>query len=70
MIKNCPGKAGDAGFDPWVKKMPGEGMITHSSNSAWRVLDRGAWQATDTTEPLTHTELLYDVVLVSYCAGK
>ena len=25
------------GFDPWVRKVPGEGMVTHPSILAWRI---------------------------------
>ena len=32
------------GFDPWVGKIPGGGLATHSSVLAWR-MDRGVWQA-------------------------
>ena len=35
------------GFDPWVGKIPKDGMATYSSILAWRIPeDRGACQAT------------------------
>ena len=46
MVKNPP-----AVWETWVQFLDGEnplevGMITHSSNLAWRILtDRGAWRA-------------------------
>ena len=40
VIKNPPASARDLrhGFDPWVGKIPGEEMETHSSILAWRIL--------------------------------
>ena len=41
--------ARDLGFDPWIRKIPGEGhgRGTHSRVLAWRIrMDRGAWPAT------------------------
>ena len=50
MLKNLLASAGDireAGSTPGLGKSPEEGMATHSSILAWRILmDRGAWQAT------------------------
>ena len=41
-------QCGRPGFNPWVGRIPlEEGMATHSSILAWRLLmDGGAWQAT------------------------
>ena len=42
MVKNPP-----AMWETWVRALHGEGMATHSSIPAWRVLmNRGAWWAT------------------------
>ena len=40
-------QCGRPGFNPWVGRIPlEEGMATHSSILAWRLLmDRGAWRA-------------------------
>ena len=42
VVKNPPTNAGDVKryrFDPWVRKIPlEEGMATHSSILAWRIL--------------------------------
>ena len=52
--------------DPWMG-----GMATHSSILAWRIpKKRGAWQATvhgatKSWTRLTHTQLIYNIVLVS-----
>ena len=47
MVKNLPAVQGTwARFLGWEYPLE-EGMVTHSSILAWRVLmDRGAWQAT------------------------
>ena len=40
MVKNLP-----AMQETWVRS-PEEGMVTHSTNLAWRIpMDRGAWWA-------------------------
>ena len=44
-VKNLP-----AMQEPWVQSLSQEdplekGMATHSSILAWRIMDRGAWQA-------------------------
>ena len=46
MVKNLPAMQ-RPGFDLWVRKISWrEGMATHPSILAWRILvDRGAWQA-------------------------
>ena len=46
MVKNLSDNTGDT-----VQSLGGEdllekGMVTHSSILAWRIMDRGAWQAT------------------------
>ena len=42
--KESPCNAGDLGLIPVLGRSPGEGMATHSSIFAWRILmDRGAW---------------------------
>ena len=38
MVKNLPDKAGDVGSIPGLGRSPGEGMVTHSSILAWRIL--------------------------------
>ena len=48
VVKNLPGKAGDAGdgFDPWVGKIHGEGNGNPLQYSCLeKSVDRGAWQA-------------------------
>ena len=48
VVKNPPangGDARDAGLIPGSGRSPGEGMATHSSILAWKMI-RGAWQAT------------------------
>ena len=46
MVKNSPANAGDR-FEPWVRKIPGEGNSNPTHILAWRnPMDRGAWQAT------------------------
>ena len=37
MVKNSPGNSGDADFDSWVGKTPGEGIATHFSILAWKL---------------------------------
>ena len=55
MVKNPP-----AVWETWVQFLDGEnplevGMVTHSSNLAWRILtDRGAWRAI--VSPCGHKE--------------
>ena len=48
MLKNPPANAGDvrdASSIPGSGGSPGGGHGTHSSNLAWRIPRRGAWQA-------------------------
>ena len=40
-------------FDPWFGKV----MMVHSSILAWRIQDRGAWQATVHRVPKSQTRL-------------
>jgi len=39
MVKDPPANVGDRrhGFDPWIRKIPGGGMATHSSIPAWGI---------------------------------
>ena len=50
VVKNLPTNAGDirdTGSIPGLGRSLEEGMATHSSILAWRILmDRGAWRAT------------------------
>ena len=49
VVKNPPAKAGDTGsILDWEDPLKEEGMATHSSILAWRMLGshRGAWWAT------------------------
>ena len=48
VVKNPPANAGDTGdldLIPWSEDPLEEGIATHSSVLAWRILDRGARQA-------------------------
>ena len=48
MVKNPPANVGDTGHPisiPGLGRSPRGGMETHSSILAWRIPDRGAWQA-------------------------
>ena len=48
MVKNLPANVGDIGHPvsiPGLGRSPEGGMAIHSSILAWRIPDRGAWQA-------------------------
>ena len=48
VVKNPPANVGDTGHPssiPGLGRSPRGGMETHSSILAWRIPDRGAWQA-------------------------
>ena len=38
MVKNLPADAGDLGLIIWLRRPPVEGLATHSSILAWRIL--------------------------------
>ena len=38
MVKNLPADAGDLGLILWLRRPPVEGLATHSSILAWRIL--------------------------------
>ena len=72
MIKEFAYSAGDPGLIPGVGRSPGEGMATHSSILAWRILwterlpGSSSWGRTelDTTEQLP-LSLSYHLALYS-----
>ena len=47
MVKNLPANAGEPGFNPWVRKIPGEGNDNPLHYSCLEnSMDSGAWWAT------------------------